>query len=146
MISLLWRAAIHDWRMSDGSIKKRFDLGIHEERFRKYLLGETGFPPDVTVVVTVCVDALSRSSFTSPSEGTPDNPHTCFTFLGRGVYFQTLVGEDVPPSFHRMCCYSSPEQFIFVRNGEKKILDAYLNLFATAEPVGKEPPYRIVPT
>lgn len=51
----------------------------------------------------------------------------------------------VSPSFRRMCCYSSKDQLLFVRNGEQKTLDAYLKLFFTAKPVGKEPPYHVIP-
>lgn len=104
--------------MSDGSTKERLNIGSFEEPFRRYLLGQSRFPSDVAVVVTVCVDELSRNSFTTPSKGTPDNPHTCYTFLGRGVYFQMLVGEDLPSSFRRMCCYSSKDQLIFIRNSQ----------------------------
>ena len=43
-LSLVWRAAVHDWAFPDGSKSTRLVLGSYEEQIRGYLLGDSPFP------------------------------------------------------------------------------------------------------
>jgi hypothetical protein len=84
-LGIVWRAAIHDWTMPDGTILPRPSIGDFEPPIRSYLLGGT-FPPDTSVIVIVCSDLQSRSIWTTPTiliEGTvstSDFKHVAYFF------------------------------------------------------------------
>ena len=65
-LSLVWRAAVHDWEIPDGSILPRMAIGDFEPPIREYLLGSV-FPPDTAVIVIVCSDAEARNVWTTPT-------------------------------------------------------------------------------
>jgi hypothetical protein len=69
-------------------------LEAYEEPIRTFLLGQSPFPADITVV-TVCTDALSREIFSTPSE-TQGNPQKSYGLVTRGVEFRVVMGTDVP--------------------------------------------------
>ena len=71
-LSVLWRAAVHNWAMHDGQTTS-ISVGAYEEPIRRFLLGETAFPVNIMVLTTVCTDAPSRESFSVPCL-VPDNP------------------------------------------------------------------------
>jgi hypothetical protein len=135
VLSILWRSAVHRWPKPDGTITSPIDLHAHEEPIRTFLVGQGPFPSDITVVVTVCTDRLSREIFYTPSE-VSGNPHKSYGLAARGVYFRALMGADVPLEMRQICC-SSSMKWIFARNCEGKILEAYAGLkgidFASAD-------------
>ena len=59
-LSVIWRGAVHSWTLPDGSKCRRCRLGRHEEPIRQFLIGQTPFPQDAAVLVSVCEDAFSR--------------------------------------------------------------------------------------
>jgi hypothetical protein len=65
-LSLVWRGAVHDWVMFDGTVRPRTMLGGFEEPIRQYLAGEATLPPDTAVIVIVCTDDEVRTIFTTP--------------------------------------------------------------------------------
>jgi hypothetical protein len=44
---------------------------------------------------------------------------TAFTFMARGIWFDVVVGDDLPAYMYRSCCVSSPEKPIFVGDFER---------------------------
>ena len=60
-MSIVWRAAVDDWEMPDGTILPRKAIGDFEPPIRKYPLGGE-FPPDTSVIVIVCTDGQARKS------------------------------------------------------------------------------------
>ena len=60
-LSIFWRASIHVWdrKKKDPII----DLGPYNEGVRKYLLGETSFPDNVSLFMVVCDDPESQDVF-----------------------------------------------------------------------------------
>jgi len=50
-ISVVWRGAVHDWVMPDGSVRPHHALGDFVEPMRLYLLGHAPFPPGSTPAV-----------------------------------------------------------------------------------------------
>ena len=105
-LSIVWRGAVHEWRLLDGTYTTRLDLGPHREIIRKFLAGETGFPYEVfPVIVIVCSDPEARSLWIIPCH---DEEVGCenFRFIARGVFFRVLVGRSIPPSFQGASCVS----------------------------------------
>ena len=115
-LSVLWRAAIHSWQtVADQTTTVTLDT--HSEEIRKYLLGETTFPSDVAVVVTVCRDMGSQGLVFTPSRVVDDARYRKYSMLVRGVYFRTILG--VGSEFHQVCCYHSPSRALFVDGKDK---------------------------
>jgi hypothetical protein len=102
-LSVAWRRSIHEWINFDGTPLPPMNLGAFGEDMRKFLLGETGFPPDTAIMIIVCSDAHSREFWTSPSGDVVCN---CLgiEFLARGVYFRALMGYQLPPNARQISC------------------------------------------
>ena len=131
-LSLLWRASVRKWAMIDGKTTS-IDLGSYEGPIRRFLIGETDFPSDVVVVATACTDWVSQGTVFPPT-AVPENPHTVFSSLVRGIGFRVLVGSDLPPEIREACCFASAKKHIFVANNEDKSTHAWSRLFSTAVP------------
>ena len=91
-----------------------YNLGAHEQPIRKYLLGLAPFPRGVLVKVSIATDSTSQNSARFP-EVSPDQPDaTVFTFWALGIWFDVVVGENLPPYMVESCCVSSPKRPIFL--------------------------------
>jgi hypothetical protein len=131
-LSVVWRASVHKWLMPDGKTTS-IDLGAFQEPIRRFLLSETAFPAHVVVVVTACTDWVSQQTVFPPS-AVPENPHTVFSSVVRGIAFRVLVGSDLPPEIRETCCFASAKKLIFAANNEDKSAHAWSHLFSTALP------------
>jgi hypothetical protein len=109
-LSMVWRAAVHDWEMPDGSILPRMAIGNFEPPIREYLLGEA-FPPDTAVIVVVCSDAEARKVWTTPTV-LVEADCLNFRFLLRGIFFRVMMGYRMWSSFREACC-ASPRKCLF---------------------------------
>jgi hypothetical protein len=111
-VSLVWRSSVHRWRTLGGQITSVELSEEHKEQFRRYLLGQTGLPADVGVVVTVCNDLASQGLVFFPTQ-TKGAHMTNYATLVRGIYFRVLV--DVPGRFplSHVCCVRSDEKVIW---------------------------------
>ena len=109
-LSLVWRAAVHDWEIPDGSILPRMAIGDFEPPIRQYLLGSV-FPPDTAVIVIVCSDAEARNVWTTPTV-LVEADCLNFRFLLRGVFFRVMMGYRMWRPFREMCC-TSPRKCLF---------------------------------
>lgn len=56
VLSLVWRAAAHEWPLPDGTRSARLDLGEYSEPVRRYLLGDAGFPEHTYMTMALCTD------------------------------------------------------------------------------------------
>jgi hypothetical protein len=110
-LSVLWRAAVHQRTLPDGTLTTPRDLGVYEEPIRKFLMGEKPFPLEAVVVVTVCTDPLSQEHWMHPMFGMEEGCMT-FPFLALGVIFRVWLGISIPERIRRICCCSSPENVI----------------------------------
>ena len=126
-LSVLWRAAVHQWTLPDGTLTSPHDLGVYEEPIRKFLIEETPFPPETSVVVTVCTDLLSREHWITPMFGMEQGCMT-FPFLALGVIFRVWLGSKIPEKIRRACCCSSPDKPIFSTHCDDKTLEVLGNL------------------
>src|SRR5207245_1882393 len=85
-ISVYWRASVHTWEYEDGS-KIRIELGPkYNEQIRRYLLGETAVPRNLSLQVIACSDLVNRMTFFAPEENQKHKDRT-FIFLARGFLF-----------------------------------------------------------
>ena len=129
VLSVLWRASVKTWTFLGQTI--RVSLARYEEPVRKYLLGETGFPAETVVHVTVCMDFGSQSSFYVPCE-VPENPYTTYALLTQGIYFRVHMGRNLPPDIRQRCCVTGSEKLIYMASCGEKTLEAFGRLNATA--------------
>jgi len=125
-LSVFWRASVHVWR-EPGQEPITIDLGTNNEPFRKYLLGQAGFPPNVVLLVIACTDALSHESFYPPSLGRKAGD-TTYSFLAKGLNFLMVVGKQTPPLLRERCAVTGQGRLIFSRNCEEKVLQAFHRL------------------
>jgi hypothetical protein len=72
-LSVIWRAAVHQWATPFGGKTTVLNLGAAEESIRKFLLGEAQFPTNVAILATVCTDPYSKV-FYMPSQKREGNP------------------------------------------------------------------------
>src|SRR4051812_26118535 len=118
-MSIIWRGAVHDWTLLDGTVLPASPLGDFQEEIRHYLLGDTSLPPDMVVLVIVCSDEESRKAWIVPLE---DNNENCinFRFLLRGIFFRVLIGYGMP-SFYRETCCTSAHKCLFYGNAKHRM-------------------------
>ena len=121
-LSVFWRAAVHVWKKPEPALEP-IDLGLYTESLRKYLLGQTGFPPNVVLFFIVCTDLASQDSFHVPSRGRKAQD-TTYTFQTRGINFFMTVGKQIPETIRKNCGVTSINKWIFSRNCEEKLVRA----------------------
>jgi hypothetical protein len=134
-VSVIWRAAIRSWRTPFGGATRKLELGEAEEQARRFLLGETDFPPSFVVMVSVCTSRAALGSFYMPSQlltRAEGVPVPAYGFQTLGVNFRVLVGEPMPAWLRELCCVQSSRSFIFVRDGETQTFEAFAQLYATS--------------
>ena len=131
-LSVLWRGAVHEWKGPLGDKSSRLDLGAAEEPIRGYLLGETGFPSDVAVIVNICTDRTTREILLQPfpSDGQYGR---AFEMVFLGVHFFIVVGPGMNPVVRDMCCVTSKVNRLFVRDCFDRSQAHYLSLAPTSK-------------
>ena len=111
--SMFWRATVHPWR-HDGTYP--VTLGATQEDFRKYLLGEAGFPVDTTLVVALRVPggAVDRLTYAPMGEQRGDIYVAKFPMPGFG--FSLAIGKNLPQALHNTCFVRSDGNLISLTN------------------------------
>jgi len=120
-LSAVWRSAVHQWVLPDGSTTPPIVLGAFEEPIRAYLLGKSPLPPDTAVIVVVCSDDEARKIWVTPSihvEALCLN----FRFLARGVFFRVMMGKHLPQYYRDRCC-TSPRKCIFYGDAKHRMME-----------------------
>jgi len=130
-LSVIWRAAVHQWDLMFGDKSTLLDLGKTEEPIRQYLHGDADFPDQVAITATVCTDRTSMT-FYPPCRAT-DIPHTAFGFLALGIHFLVYVGDKIPLAVRQTCFMKSDHQLLFQRDCSEKIFHAYAELMKTSK-------------
>lgn len=132
-LSVIWRAAVHQWNLPFGTKTTLLNLGAFQEPIRQFLHGEIGFPTDVVIQTTACTDPYSRTFYTpTPTLGVPG---TAFGMLALGVHFIAWVGDNIPPSVRRVCSVRSEQRLIVQRDCTTKTLHAYAQLKEASKPL-----------
>ena len=103
-VSVVWRAAVHQWRLRNGVLSTQLDLGEHAERIRRYLMQEEPFPKDIlAVVVIVSSDREGREVWGIPGQFQEAGCEN-FRFVCRGVIFRVALGRTIDPMVRDGCC------------------------------------------
>ena len=137
-LSVFWRAAVHTWRSVEKNGKPlRIMLGRKNcEQIRRYLLGETGPPAGVSLFFVVVTDRLSRRSFYLPTLNRKANFRWIFGFAACGLFYHLTLGKSLGREQTSTCLFNSPERWIWMRDGEGKVIEALGSIIA------KQPPDR----
>ncbi len=124
-LSVFWRASVHIWR-ERGEEPVTLDLGsVYNETLRKYLLGQSAFPPDVVLLIIACTDALSQDTFYVPSLGSKNVERT-YSFMAKGLNFLMIVGKQLrAPAARELCAVTGKRRLILSRSCESKVQSAY---------------------
>jgi hypothetical protein len=131
LLSVLWRAAIHEWPAPFGGRTDLVNLRGTEEGIRQYLRGKSVFPQNVAIVCEVCTDELSQQTLLIPTEvPTPYGPAVEMLTLGLRAFM--FCGHRISPEIRRICCINAPQHLLFLRDGRARILKYYAQIMRTS--------------
>jgi hypothetical protein len=119
-LSIIWRRTIHEW----SPALPRWELGQFAEDMRVYLLGQMPFPGNMSVIVMVCSDEVSRRMWTVPYQFVEAGCLN-FAFDVRGIRFRVMMGH-LPLFAHQANCVG-PQRPIFLADCEKKTKEGWEN-------------------
>jgi hypothetical protein len=133
--SVLWRASVHDWKSGKDKVRRLY-LGKYTEELRRYLLGETGFPPNIVIWVSIVPEQKLWSAATPPYG---DRMNECWEYRlpFLGIFFTIFLGARIDPVIRQMCSIRSTQKFIF--SGEpatEMVIRDFGGLIAKSRPVG----------
>lgn len=100
--SMFWRGSAHQWRIR-GRATNGIQLGPYQEQLRTYLLGQTEFPHDCVMWVSVADTRTPIDEFSLTPYGGRDHGYHMYKLLVRGVGFHLFVGKRIPAQFRQTC-------------------------------------------
>jgi hypothetical protein len=98
---------------------------------RRYLAGEAGFPTGVVVMVTVCADLASKLLMFALTLKTGAQYPT-YSMLARGIMFDIIISDDLPPAMRDLCCVNSAKKVLFSRSCEDRTVHTGGHILETA--------------
>jgi hypothetical protein len=113
--SVIWRAGVHKWVVDEHELKP---IDIREdqlEELRRFLLGETAFPSDTYLWVSISDNESPLTGMVFAPYGGFENaptPHYSFRFLIPGTMFALFMGCFVPPIVPPLCSLRSPDRVL----------------------------------
>jgi hypothetical protein len=123
-LSVIWRSSVCEWTTSKTD-RHRIDIGDSQEPIRSYLAGDSPYPANVSVMVTVCEDRFSRIFHLPTDARFPNLAIKAFVLNALGINFLVFLR---PFSPEQICCVRSPRKVLFKRDCSQKIIEAYRNL------------------
>jgi hypothetical protein len=118
-LSTIWRGSVFPWRTFHGVTG--VDLGKHEEPVRSFLHGSGQFPPNVVVNLIVGTDFYSKEIVIFPFKRSMSADSAAYSFVARGLYFDVVVGDNLPPESLAQCCVNTPGKVFFVGDLQSQI-------------------------
>jgi len=111
-LSMFWRGSVHAWKTLNQQTTSVHLASKDQEAVRKFLIGETGWPPGIIVQVTACTDLISQDNVLAPVNWENDAYVGC-SMVVFGLHFELVCG--VPPGSRdwNLCCVNSPARVIF---------------------------------
>ncbi len=126
---VLWKASLRPWIVR-GPETTTVDLGPYQTKLREFLLGIAPFPPDGSLIVTVCTDFPSQGCFFAPCT-VRDAPIPAYTLLILGVHFRFFLSSAIPTPFQQFCCVHSPRKRIIVADHTVPSMQSFGHLLST---------------
>lgn len=113
--SVFWRGATHQWSAIGKHLPTRLDFGPYTDELRLFLLGETEFPSNVVLSVSVngSTKILPNEYAVLPFLKARTPAQRQYKLLVPGLGFELFVGKAIPASVRRMCVVRSPQGFLF---------------------------------
>jgi hypothetical protein len=138
--SIVWRGSAHKWKSGRDQVNG-LDLGTkYEEELRLYLLGQTPFPRNAVLWVSVIPSAELSNTVVFPT-GEKKGWYWRYKFTILGITFAFFLGGRIDMGIRRFCAYRSPEKFIFSGdNVSDHVLEDATPLLKSAKPVGSLSP------
>ncbi|HZO80975.1 MAG TPA: hypothetical protein VFB33_04710 [Candidatus Binataceae bacterium] len=133
-LSVLWRAAVQRWRMPDGTLTQKIELGELEKPLRRYLISDEDLPCEFVLILTVCSDRESRQTIYPPA-ARRDATFPAYGMLLLGVHFNIIIGRDLPRDLRDLCCMRSQQRPIFLRDCYDDTFRGFSTLASTSRPV-----------
>lgn len=134
--SIIWRAAIHNWRFGKQEIR-RFYLGTrYMEELRQYLLGESSFPQNSVVWVSIISEPKLWGSFVAPY-GEKFNQCWRYKFPFLGISFMFFLGKLIDPQIRSMCTLRSERKLLYTGDQDNEMVIRDLGrVISKSRPVG----------
>jgi len=129
-LGILWKGGVHQWSTVEGQTTS-VELGPFQESIRTYLLGETGFPEGVYVLVGACEDKGSRGMVFAPSL-VNGSRNRMFSILVRGIWFHIITDKSAPPDTKKLCCVQSDKKVLHMEDCNERFLHAGRHIHKTA--------------
>lgn len=107
-MGIFWKASVHSWKKQKGD--PRIKLGPYSDVIRRYLLGETAFPEQVSLMVNIVAPEKAMLLFTDPVTG--EDKHSHFVYVP-GIMFAIMVGGTITAEIRAQC---------FVKNANHPIM------------------------
>jgi hypothetical protein len=135
--SMFWRASVRDWRVGRQK-DQRIPLGPFQESLRLYLLGKTGIPDGIVLLVTLSKirsDPHNRVAIMPWFfDRTPG--YRSYKFIVTGLVFQLIVGMMIPKPIRRIC--SARRGFLYMsEDRDADLLNTMAMMAKSVETRGK---------
>jgi hypothetical protein len=110
-VGIFWKASVHSWKR--GKVEPMIELGPYEDELRRWLLGETGFPDHICLVVELSKPARAQITLNPPFEKCREGWRTFFMHL-LGASFTLEVGSGIDPNMRKFCFYRNAAHPVLV--------------------------------
>lgn len=139
-LSVLWRGSVADW----GSRYNRYTgaLGRYEEAFRKYLLGEDGFPMNTCIQVHFDIEDHTKIGLSPPvmeKMNVLDNVNCRVHYFSiPGIFFYVMIGGETSAYLRKISRRTLSKTFFFaIRFSSMPIAHRAAKLATMTIPKGK---------
>ena len=128
-MGIFWKAAVHSWR--GGENDSLIDLGEYAEPIRKYLIGESGFPGEMLLMIGVLPTPVTHIAFTVPYRGSSEK-WLNFLFYVLGMEFMLLIGKALSQEQFVASFTGNPGRPVLLVNFEPMIQDIAVDVMKRA--------------
>jgi hypothetical protein len=107
------------------------NLGAYADSIRRYLRGETSFPSEMVLSLSVLPTAAAVVYFHLPFETQAAEGYTTFHFYIPGLNYTLWVGSEIPTEVSQMCLSTIPN-VVLVFDCSKEIIRRFKEAYESA--------------
>jgi hypothetical protein len=133
-MGIFWKAAAHSWLAKTE--EPWIDFGARTDSVRRYLLGETAFPSEMALSLSVLPIPIALISFHLPYETVPAAGCSTFHLYIAGLNYTLWVGPNIPAEASQICLSAKPN-VLLVFDCAKDIMRRFKEAYASARKVRK---------